>query len=165
MSGAPAPVIRVIDCHVARETAEGWRYLVLQRSPGRLDAGRWRIVTGKIEDGETAWQTALRELREETSLTPVRLLAVPYVNQFYEWQQDRINAIPIFLAVVASDATPTLNAEHTDHAWLPLDEAADRLAWPAMRDGLRAADALLTDPRAPLESLEVALPLDERATN
>ena len=87
------PVIRVVDCHVARQAAAGWEYLVLRRAPNRLDAGRWRAVAGKIEPGEAAWQAALRELREETGFDAQRLLAVPYVNQFYEWQRDRINAI------------------------------------------------------------------------
>jgi len=153
-----SPVIRVIDCHVARDTPQGWRYLVLRRAADREDAGSWRAVTGKIEAGETAWQTALRELREETGFQASRLLAVPYVNHFYEWQHDRINAIPVFVAVVSLDAEVILNDEHVEARWLPLDGAADVLGWPAMRDGLRAADALLTDPRAPLEAREVLLP-------
>ena len=150
-----APVIRVVDCHVARETEAGWKYLLLLRAPGHLDAGHWRIVTGKIEGAETAWQAALRELHEETGFTPLRLLAVPYVNQFYEWQHDRINAIPVFLATVEFNEPPSLNDEHTDYRWLPIDEAVDHLGWPGQREGLRVADRLLTDRRRPLNSLEV----------
>lgn len=155
MPETPAPVIRVVDCHVARQSSDGWEYLVLRRAEGRVDAGRWRIVTGKIEDGETAWQAALRELREETAFEPARLLAVPYVNQFYEWQHDRINAIPVFLAVVDSDADPVLDGEHVDHAWLGIDAAAERLGWPGQRDGLRAADLLLRGGEHPAEALQV----------
>ncbi len=153
-----SPVIRVIDCHVARETPEGYEYLLLRRAPGRADANRWRIVTGKIEDGETAWQAALRELREETALEPLRFFAVPYVNQFYEWRHDRINAIPVFGALVPAEALITRDEDHTDSRWLPASEAAKHLAWPGMRDGLRASDALLSDAaNAPVE-LEIDLP-------
>ena len=152
-----APIVRVIDCHAARETAEGWEYLMLRRAPDRFDAGRWRVVTGKIEEGETAWQAALRELREETALEAQRLLAVPYVNQFYEWQHDRINAVPVFVAVVSSDASIALDGEHDEHEWLPLDAAFERLAWPGQRDGLRAADALRTEATAPIGALEIDL--------
>ncbi len=150
------PVIRVIDCHVARESPEGYEYLLLRRAPNRADANRWRIVTGKIEAGETAWQAALRELREETALQPLRFFAVPYINQFYEWQHDRINAIPVFLAVVDPNAPVELDDEHVEYRWLPASEAATHLPWPAMRDGLLAAEALLTDANPPTE-LEIDL--------
>jgi dATP pyrophosphohydrolase len=155
-----APVMRVIDCHVARHTAEGWRYLVLRRAPGRVDAGRWRVVTGKIEVGEAAWQAALRELREETGLEPEHFVAVPYVNHFYEWREDRINAVPVFLAVAGEHVEPVLDGEHVEHRWLALEEAVAALSWPGMRDGMRAADALLRDPAAPMHALEV--PIAER---
>lgn len=156
------PVVRVVDCHVARDTPQGWRYLVLRRAADREDAGSWRAVTGKIEAGETAWQTALRELREETGFEAQRLLAVPYVNHFYEWQHDRINAIPVFVAVVEADE-PALNHEHTEHRWLSVDEAAALLAWPAQREGLLTADALLTGYPLPVEALEVDLGADSGA--
>lgn len=152
------PVVRVIDCHVARETTEGWQYLVLRRAENRSDAGRWRIVTGKIEVGETAWQAALRELREETTLEAQRLFAVPYINQFYEWQHDRTNAIPVFLAIIPADAPIALDDEHVESRWLIFRDAVAALSWPAMRDGLRVADAVLTDPRTPVEALEIELP-------
>ena len=101
---------------------------MLRRAAGRYDAGRWRVVTGKIEAGEAAWQAALRELREETGLQAERLLAVPYVNQFYEWEHDRINAIPVFLAVVDADAAIVLDGEHAEYAWLGArGRAAERL--------------------------------------
>lgn len=157
-----SPTVRVIDCHVARETAEGWQYLVLQRAAGHLDAGHWRVVTGKIEAGETAWQAALRELREETALVPTRLLAVPYVNQFYEWQHDRINAIPVFVAVVAPDAVLELDAEHVAHRWFEVEEAIAHLGWPGQREGLRAADMLLSGGDHPAGALEVNWRSDER---
>jgi dATP pyrophosphohydrolase len=155
--GPRTPVVRVIDCHVVRPAGERFEYLVLQRSPGRIDAGYWRTVTGKIEVRETAWRAALRELAEETGLTPVRFFAVPYVNRFYEWQHDRINDIPVFLALVDPAAEPVLDREHVAHAWLPRDAAIARLRWPAQREGLAAAAALLEGHEHPLDSLEIPL--------
>ena len=156
-----SPVTRVIDCHVARETSEGLEFLLLRRAPGRADAGRWRIVTGKIEDGETAWQAALRELREETGFEPFRFFAVPYINQYYEWQHDRINAIPVFVALV-DDGSPVLDKEHTDFRWLPVTEAVASLLWPGQRDGLLAANALLTDDGDASEELDLEFPTRSR---
>ncbi|MBT5773075.1 MAG: NUDIX domain-containing protein [Dehalococcoidia bacterium] len=161
------PVIRVIDCHVARPTAEGsdtYEYLVLLRAPDRVDEGRWRIVTGKIEGSEAAWQAARRELAEETQLPLARLLVVPYVSRYYEWQHDRLNDIPVLLAVVEPGADPILDDEHVDFRWATRDEALDLLVWPAQREGLRAADLLLTDHHQPGHALEIAIEGDGAST-
>ncbi len=144
--GPRSPVIRVIDCHVARPGERGeWEFLLLRRASNKLYANTWRMVGGKIDAGESAWRTCLRELREETGLRPQRLLSVPCINRFYEWQADRINDIPVFVAVVDSGATPELDEEHRHFEWLQVGPAIARLPWPGQRDGLRAAAALLQD--------------------
>lgn len=144
------PVIRVFDCHVARQGAAGYEFLLLERAPGKIYAGSWRMVGGKLRDGETAWQACLREIREETALEIVDLFVVPYVNRFYEWEADRINDIPVFVALTEG-AEPKLDAEHVRFEWLSAEDAVERLPWPGQREGLRAAERLLYD-ESPLRS-------------
>lgn len=132
----PEPVIRVIDVYPYRLAAAGAAdFLLLRRAPGVVYAGQWRMVGGKIRVGETAWQAAARELHEETGRTPVHLWALPSVNAFYEWRHDRINLIPAFAARI--DADPVLDREHDAFAWLDVEEAAGRLAWPEQQRLLR----------------------------
>jgi dATP pyrophosphohydrolase len=152
--------VRVVDVYPYRRTGES-EFLLLRRAAGVPYAGQWRMVGGKIEDGETAWQAALRELREETGRRPVRAWTVPSVNAFYEWQTDRLNLIPAFAAELdgspaAGGADPTLDAEHDAFVWLPAEAAAARLRWPEQRRLLRLIDALLRDALPP----ELTLPLD-----
>jgi dATP pyrophosphohydrolase len=158
-AGSRTPVIRVFDCHLARPAPTGgYEYLLLRRASHKIYAGSWRMVGGKLETEETAWQACLREVAEETQLPVERLLAVPYVNRFYEWQQDRINDIPVFVAVTRSGQDPVLDEEHSDFAWLPLEAALARLPWPGQREGLRAAENLLSDAASELRGfLEVSL--------
>ena len=105
-AGSRSPVIRVFDCHLARPVATGgYEFLLLRRASNKIYAGSWRMVGGKLTSEETAWQACLREVGEETNLSVQRLLAVPYVNRFYEWQHDRINDIPVFVAVTVAPAT------------------------------------------------------------
>ena len=152
----PKALVRVIDVYPYRLVEENEpAFLLLRRAADVVYAGAWRMVGGKIHAGEAAWQTALRELREETGRAPVCLWALPSVNTFYEWQHDRINDIPVFLAVTQSGADPTLDHEHVDFRWAARDQAIELLTWPAQREGLRAADTLLTDGRVPLDSLEI----------
>lgn len=157
-AGSRSPVIRVFDCHLARPTPSGgYEFLLLRRASHKIYAGSWRMVGGKLATDETAWQACLREIAEETQLPVQRLLSVPYVNRFYEWQHDRINDIPVFVAVTRSGASPVLDDEHSDFEWLSIETALSRLPWPGQRDGLRSAAALLQDGELLQGFLEVSL--------
>lgn len=148
------PVIRVFDCHVARSNEGSLEFLLLKRAPDRIYAGDWRMVGGKIQQGEAAWEACIRELWEETRLTPTRLIALPYLNRFYEWQQDRINDIPVFVALTAGQ-DPVLDKEHTEAHWLRPEQAIERLNWPGQVEGLRVAQATLSKATPLLDHLEI----------
>lgn len=143
----PDPVVRVVDVYPYRTDGEAPpSFALLRRAADAMYADAWRMVGGKIEAGEAAWETAIRELREETGWTPRRLWTIPSVNAFYEWQHDRVNLIPAFAAKIAPDdarSGPTLDAEHDALRWFSADDAADRLAWPEQRRLLRLTATLL----------------------
>ncbi len=140
----PSLSSHAVDVYPYRRADGGTAWLVLRRTAGRPDAGRWRMVGGKIRDGEAAWQTALRELAEETDWHPGhglrQLWALPSVNAFYEGDTDRVVLAPAFAAEVAGD--PALDDEHDAWAWLPAEAAADRLVWPEQARLLRLAARL-----------------------
>lgn len=139
----PEASIRVVDVYPYRKIDDSPEFLLLRRASDVLYAGQWRMVGGKIEQNETAWEAALREVQEETGRTPVRFWALPSLNTFYEWQADRINLIPAFAAALPDD--PVLDDEHTSFRWLPPSEAAEQLRWPEQQRLLRLADRLLRD--------------------
>lgn len=132
---------RVVDVYPYRERDGSREFLVLRRAEGRLYEGAWRMVGGRIDEGETAWQAALRELREETGLLVRRFWALPSVNLFYEWTRDAVSAAPAFAAEVEGDLV--LCAEHDEAAWVSAEEAASRLRWPEQRRLLLLAHRLL----------------------
>ena len=155
MPDSSRSVVRVVDVYPYRLNAAGVEFLLLRRSVGRLYAGEWRVVGGKIEAGEAAWQAARRELAEETGQRPSRAWTVPSVNAFYEWQTDRLNLIPAFAAELPAD--PVLDGEHDAFVWLTPAAAEARLRWPEQRRLLRlVADLLIGDALPP----ELILPLD-----
>ena len=98
------------------------RILLLRRSKQPL-LGEWCHVAGRIEDGETAWQTALREIREETGLAVVRLFSADYNEQFYEAGRNTFAVVPVFVAYVDSSQAVRLNPEHSEFRWVTIAEA------------------------------------------
>ena len=127
MSGV---AVRYVDVYVLRRSGEAWELLTLRRAAGTRCTGAWEVVHGHLEAGERPVATALREIREETGLEPVRLYNLSRVETFYRHTTDEVALIPVFVAMVAPDAEPLLGPEHDAHRWRPLAEVADDLAWP-----------------------------------
>jgi len=49
-------------------TNSGGKYLILQRAVNRTNPGTWNVITGYIQERESAEDAAIRELKEETNL-------------------------------------------------------------------------------------------------
>jgi dATP pyrophosphohydrolase len=127
----------MVEVHLFRENDEGIEFLLLKRSPGELYPSIWQMVTGKIKDGEKAYETALREINEETGQRPLRLWTVPNVNSFYSDRDDSIVLIPVFAAMLDADAVIKLSEEHCDFKWISPVEARQMLAWEGQRKSLK----------------------------
>ena len=89
----------------------------------RAKEGFWCHVVGKVEADETASQTILREIREETSIQVQQFFSADYLEQFYEASQNVIEMIPAFVGFCEKNQTVVLNDEHTDYKWCNLSEA------------------------------------------
>lgn len=88
--------------------------LLLKRNRSGDKAATWAFPGGKIEDGETSEQAAIRESKEEISYSPGATL-----SQLDHSKNDDVE-FTTFLS--RGDVFhPTLNAEHTGYVWAPLD--------------------------------------------
>jgi dihydroneopterin triphosphate diphosphatase len=131
--------VAYVDAYVLRPAgptaAESLEVLALRRAAGR-SVGSWETVHGTIEPGETPTQAALRELREETGLVPLRLYNASRVEAFYQHRTDDVALIPVFAAFVPGVAEARLSPEHDAALWLAPGDAARRFAWPRERRAL-----------------------------
>ncbi|WP_089269031.1 NUDIX hydrolase [Puniceibacterium sediminis] len=118
-----------------RKTEAQHEVLLLKRT--RTLVGEWCQVVGSIEEGETAWQAALRELDEETGLKPDALYSGDTCEQFYEADRDAITIAPVFVAFIDSSAKVSLNHEHSEYRWVSFGEAIELVAFGGQRRVLR----------------------------
>ncbi|MDA5555240.1 NUDIX hydrolase [Shimia sp. MMG029] len=121
-----------------RTTASGAEVLLLKRIS--YPANTWCQVAGRIEAEETAWQAALRELREETGLVPRTLYSGDICEQFYEPKQDALMIAPVFVAVIDPEAQVVLNHEHSACCWASFDAAREMVSFGGQRRVLQAVE-------------------------
>jgi dATP pyrophosphohydrolase len=121
------------------------QYLILKRSDEeKIYPGIYQLITGTIEEGETAIKTALREIQEEIQIQPKNFWLVPFVNSYYVLTRDIVNNSPVFLAEVQSDKTPVLSEEHQSYSWHDYESAVHVLTWDSHRRALKIIHDFLT---------------------
>jgi len=127
-------VISGVIAFVVAGTGDAARVLLLKRKTAPV--GAWCPVSGRIEAGETAWQTALREIQEETRLTEGALYTTGITDSFYDPAANTLELMPIFVFMIERDTAVTLDESHSDYAWLAVDAALSRLTFAGHRSAL-----------------------------
>ena len=123
---------------VARPTANGrHEFLQLRRRGDEPLAGTWQTVRGSIEAGETASNAAIRELREETAVRPAEFYRLGTVETFYDLDSDAIWHSAAFFALLAADATVSLNEEHDGVRWVDEADVNTHFMWPSEKPLIR----------------------------
>lgn len=114
---------------------------------GRLDRrGRllWSLPKGHIEEGETAEQTAVREVGEETGILGEIIRPLGTIDYWFVAERRRIHkTVHHFLMEERGGDLSDEDVEVTEVDWVALDELEDRLAYADERRLVRTALELL----------------------
>ncbi|MDF3309929.1 NUDIX hydrolase [Rhodococcus sp. T2V] len=124
---------------------------------GRTDRrGRllWSLPKGHIEQGETAEQTAMREVQEETGIQGTVLASLGSIDYWFVTEGRRVHkTVHHYLLRCLGGELSDEDVEVTEVAWVPLAELGSRLAYADERKLAEIAGDLIskmtTTPPAP----------------
>ena len=148
-------ISNLVEVHIFRETENAIEFLLLKRAEDQIYPAVWQMVSGKIKEGEKAFETSLRELKEETNLTPLKMWIAPKVNSFYSSQTDSICLIPVFAVQVKKDSKVVISNEHSKYKWVTSNEAKRLLAWDGQRKAVDLIEEYFLNEKSFLKFVEI----------
>jgi len=119
--------IRWAGIIIVRKINGAWNVLCLKARDDSKHAGKYDITKGRIEEGESYFDTASREAEEESGIS---------INDLsFSWGKDytRFDNGVVYIAETTVDppgisANPeTGQVEHSDITWLPFRHAIDKV--------------------------------------
>lgn len=118
-----------------RRTEQGNKYLLLH-----YEAGHWDFVKGHIEEDESEKETAIRELKEETSITKFQLYPDfrEKLSFFYKRDNKLIHKEVIYFLAETSEEKVRLT-EHLEYKWLPFEQALNQTTFKNSQQILKKA--------------------------
>jgi len=125
---------------VVFRNADGGRiYLLLQ------NAGRWDFPKGGVEKGESEVQTVLREVKEETGLTDLKIAPGfrKVIEYFYRRSGKNVHKQVTYLLGETGVERVTISFEHQGFGWFPYEEALDRASYDNSKVTLKEAEQFL----------------------
>lgn len=121
---------------IFRKTLEGVKFLLLYHGKGY-----WNFPKGRLEAGERSWQTAFREVREETGLKSTDLKLVQDFKSFEKFTfhhagQKIFRVIILYMAETTKKSITLVDGPHEEgYAWFTFSDAKRMLS--KHKDNLR----------------------------
>ncbi len=116
---------------------------------GRTDRrGRllWSLPKGHIEQGETAEQTAMREVEEETGIQGTVLAPLGSIDYWFVTEGRRVHkTVHHYLLRFLGGELSDEDIEVTEVAWVPLTELHSRLAYADERKLAELASQMIAE--------------------
>ena len=108
--------------------------------------GHWDFVKGKVEQGETPHETALRETKEETGITNIEFIDgfEESVEYDFRFKREDIHKKVIFFLAKTNEKNIKLSHEHNDYLWLEYNDALKKTTFENAKNVLTKANEFLS---------------------
>jgi 8-oxo-dGTP pyrophosphatase MutT (NUDIX family) len=125
---------------VFREEGDVRKYLLLH-----YPSGHWDFVKGHVEEGENEFETAFRELEEETGISDLQFVENfrEPISYIYKKNGKPSNKQVVFFLGKTNTKDIKISFEHKGFLWLPCAEALKKVTFENARKVLTAAEKLL----------------------
>jgi len=107
--------------------------------------GHWDFIKGKVEQGETPRETALRETKEETGISDIEFIDgfEESVEYDFRFKNEDIHKKVIFFLAKTNEKKISLSHEHNDFVWLEYDDALKKTTFRNAKNVLSKANEFL----------------------
>ncbi len=110
-------------------------------------SGHWDFVKGKMEQGESTHQTAIRETKEETGITDIT-----FVENFEEWieynfkyQGELVQKKVVFFLAETKTKEIKISHEHSGYTWMDYNSSMEKTTFDNAKTVLTKAEKLLSN--------------------
>ncbi len=110
-------------------------------------SGHWDFVKGKMESGESARETAVRETKEETGITDIVFLEdfEEWIEYDFQFQGRPVHKKVVFFLAETKTTDVKISHEHLDFAWMDYGAAMEKTTFDNAKTVLTKAHMLLLD--------------------
>ena len=108
--------------------------------------GHWDFVKGKVEQGETLYETASRETKEETGILDIEFIDgfEESVEYDFRFKNEDIHKKVIFFLAKTSEKKISLSHEHNDYLWIGYNDALKKTTFKNAKNVLSKANEFLS---------------------
>ncbi len=109
-------------------------------------SGHWDFVKGKMEEGESAHETAIREATEETGITDITFLEnfEEWIKYDFQYQGELVHKKVVFFLAETKTKEVMISHEHQDYAWMDYNTSMEKTTFDNAKTVLTRAQMLLT---------------------
>jgi hypothetical protein len=147
----------IFDVWAFRRRGKEVEFLLLYTSVDKarryFNGGRfWQIPSNLVQDGESITEAISRAL-DRYSLRPKAIWAGEHAYLIYNRRFGEMQAIGVYAAEVDGSTVSLDPAEHSEYAWLTLENCLDRVHYRGLKDGLRSVHDYVTGVDEPAKEL------------
>lgn len=109
-------------------------------------SGHWDFIKGKMEEGESTHETAIREAKEETGIIDITFLEnfEEWINYDFQYQGELVHKKVVFFLAETKTKEVMISHEHLDFAWMDYNTSMEKTTFDNAKTVLTRAQMLLT---------------------